>query len=351
MTKHEPFRPAEPLVSFRRDFASAIARAAAAHGLARIDQSHTPAEHAAKMWPHDDAVQLVLRAASPPLDMANATAFAQVTVALLPMLAPYSAAADLFAQALKVTLGRDGSVVVPNMGPVGVAFVAPGMPKPVLQGASTGSTLNPYKIAGIAVASSELFANPAIEGVLQNLLGESAGPALDAVVFSNQAATAAHPAGILNGIAPLTATAGGGGGNDVLLADMKQLATAIAPVLGAGKLALLMHPAQGVALGMRLTRDAPNVVPLISGAIPAGTVIAVAINAIVSSLSPPEFETSSGATLHMDNAPAPIVDGGAMAAPVRSLWQTASIAVKLYYGATWAVRSPQAVAWIQNVNW
>jgi hypothetical protein len=329
--------------SFRHDFAQSIVRAAVAHGLARINKEISPVEHAAHMWPNDADVQLVLRAASPPADMTSAAALVQITLAILPLLQGFSAATVLFGRGLTVTLGR-GAVTVPNIGPVGVGFVAGGAPKPVLQGTSVGSRLDPHKIAGITVLSSELYQQGSVEPVIRQLLGESAGPALDAVVFSNQAATAAQPAGLLNGIVALTAAAAGG---DPFVEDIKTLATAVGPVAGAGNITYIANPGQVEAARYHIPGIDPSYAPWIaSSQVPAGTIVAVANNAVVSALGAPEFESSVEATLQMDNAPSTL-----MAGPTQSMWQTASIAVKLYFPVTWALRSPQGAAWIQNVNW
>jgi len=51
-----------------------------------------------------------------------------------------------------------------------------------------------------------------------------------------------------------------------------------------------------------------------------------------------------------DVAPQPIVDGGAMAQPVRSMFQTDSLALRMLLRASWAMRAPHA-AWTTNTNW
>jgi hypothetical protein len=45
--------------------------------------------------------------------------------------------------------------------------------------------------------------------------------------------------------------------------------------------------------------------------------------------------------------PLPIVStGGVAAAPARSTWQTDSVAVKVRWPATWALRDPRGFAWL-----
>jgi hypothetical protein len=91
--------------------------------------------------------------------------------------------------------------------------------------------------------------------------------------------------------------------------------------------------------------DAPV---LASAALPNGTVVAVEASSLAVGFdSTPEFSVSRAGTLHMESAaPAPI-DG---AAPVRDLYQTDCLALKMTLAAAFAMRAPHA-AWIQNVTW
>lgn len=333
--------------SFRSsDFAQSIGRAALAHVRARVEKT-SPSDFAARAWPNDNDVQLVLRAASPPLDLTSAAALAQIAFAVLPMLMPFSGAAQLFERGFTVTLGRAGFVTVPGIKASSGAslssmqFVADGAYKPVIQGVTTGPQLGPHKIAGICVASEELYSLAVADTLLRALLSESSAPALDAVVFSNLAATAAHPAGIMNGITPVTAAVAGA---DAFITDIKALATAIGPVAGGGTIAYIASPGQVESVRHRMAVLDPRWIP--SAAVPLGTIIAVATNAIVSALGVPEFETNMEATLRMDDAPTDLMSG-----PTQSLWQTASVGVKMVLPATWGVRSPTGVAFIQNANW
>lgn len=334
------------LATLVQDPQRSIARAAVAHGLARMDRSKSAEQHAKERWPFDEDAHLITRAATVPLDMTNTAALVQVALATLPMLQPFSAAAQLFERGLTVALTREsGAFTVPNLGLVQVAFVADGKPKPVVQGASTGARIDPHKIAGITVVSSELFAQPSIEPVMQRMLSESTGPALDAVVFSNQAGSAAHPPGLLNGIAGLTPTAAAGNKTDIFLSDLQALVAAIGPVAGASPVVFIMNPAQAISMQYR---SFLNVTPIMltSSYVAMGTIIAVAVNAVVSAMGVPTFETNTQATLSMNDT-ATAWPGG----PVASMFQTASVAIKMILDVSWALRSTQGVAWMAGVNW
>jgi hypothetical protein len=68
----------------------------------------------------------------------------------------------------------------------------------------------------------------------------------------------------------------------------------------------------------------------------------------------PTFELSNQAALHMEaDSPAQITSGTApvIATPVRSLWQTSTMAVKATIGICFGMRASGHVQFIQNVAW
>lgn len=333
--------------SFRRDPTLSIARAAVAAARARRG-SENAIEHAAKTWPFDPDAQLVLRAATAPTDLTNAAALVQIAAAVVPMLTPHSAAAQLFDACLSVPVSREAGIfTVPGLSTApGVAFVADGAAKPVVQSVSSDARIELKKIAGIAVATAELLAQASTETVVRTMLAESAGAVLDSVVFSNQAGTVAQPAGLLYGITPLTPDAGTGAKSDAMAADLIALGSAIAPVAGSGRIAIIANWAQVLSFLLRLSQSMPNVLVFSSAAVPVGTVIAIATNGIVSAMGVPTFEVSSQSTLSMNNT-AVAWPGG----PVHSMWQTDAAAIKMVLGVDWARRSNTAVAWMSGVNW
>jgi hypothetical protein len=92
---------------------------------------------------------------------------------------------------------------------------------------------------------------------------------------------------------------------------------------------LICAPAQAATL--RMWRQADFYDILASVALPAGTVVAVESSSFVSGQDGvPEFSTSKGATLHMeDTAPTDINASAAMAAPTKSLFQTDLVGLKM----------------------
>jgi hypothetical protein len=68
----------------------------------------------------------------------------------------------------------------------------------------------------------------------------------------------------------------------------------------------------------------------------------------------PRFEVSDQATLHFeDTTPLDIVSGspGTAASPVKSLWQTDSIGLRLVLPMNWLNRRAGTVAVVNNVTW
>ena len=80
-------------------------------------------------------------------------------------------------------------------------------------------------------------------------------------------------------------------------------------------------------------------------------VIAIAPQAFVSVLETPRIDGSIEAIVHLDTAPAEIGNGGGVAAPTRSLYQTNSVGLRMITPVSWGLRSSSAVAWLAGVNW
>jgi hypothetical protein len=127
--------------------------------------------------------------------------------------------------------------------------------------------------------------------------------------------------------------------------DCATLINAVSVVGGNGPFVLIGSPGRIAAMVMRFVLQAGNVAVLASNAM-GNDLMCVAPLALVAAISPePEIEASTAAELHMNDTPLPIVNGGAPAAPARSLFQTDSVALKMRWPLSWAIRDPRAVAW------
>jgi hypothetical protein len=134
-------------------------------------------------------------------------------------------------------------------------------------------------------------------------------------------------------------------------ADIGALVQALAVNGGGLEPVLIAAPAQAAAL--RMWRQADFFPILASVALSAGTVVAVESSSFVSGLDGvPEFSTSQGATIHLeDTTPKDIVAGGVVAAPTKSLFQTDLIGLKMILRASWAMRNVKHVAVVTGVTW
>lgn len=305
------------------------------------------------LWPNDKIVgQLMTRGVAPPAMTTVAgwaAELAQKVVAdALDALAPVSAGARLLRACLVLTFDRAGVIYAPGFVASANAggFVAEGQPIPVRQFPSTGAQLLPYKLASIGVLTREMIESSNAEAMIGDVLSRSLGLALDLVLFDANAATAARPAGLRNGIAGLTPS----NASDpfgAFFEDMATLLNAVGQVGGPGPYAIVSGPGRAASMRLRFITEDPLL--LLGSAALGNDMLAIACTGIIAALDPePELETSNAASLHMeDTATAPIVAvGGATANPVRSLFQTDSIAIKVRWPTSWAVRDPRAVAWL-----
>ncbi|SIO49791.1 phage prohead protease, HK97 family/phage major capsid protein, HK97 family,TIGR01554 [Bradyrhizobium erythrophlei] len=338
----------------------------------------TVQEARSMIYPKDEAtkayIDYVEKTASAPA-MTTVTGWAQelaqtIYADFMALLMPKSVYPRLASYGLGLSFGRAGRIVIPtrNRTPtIAGSFVGEGQPIPVRQGQFTSQTLTPKKMAVITVWTREIDEHsiPALEGLLRQAVQEDTAVSLDSVLLDTNPATVVRPAGLFNGITPITPTAGGG--FNALVGDMKAI-TANVLALTQGHIRTpvwLMNPTQvnsikltPNALGefpFRAEISAGNLLdyPLIdSGTVPLGTVGMVdAADFVSAGAEAPRFEISDQATLHMeDTTPLPIVDGGVPAAPVRSLWQTDSLGLRLILPMNWMMRRP-ITALINGVTW
>jgi hypothetical protein len=182
-------------------------------------------------------------------------------------------------------------------------------------------------------------------------MSESLAAALDLLLLDAVAGSEVRPAGLRNGIAGLPPTAGG---EQAMMGDLAALAAAVAPV-GGSQIAFVAAPGEAAKIALRST-GAPSLPMLASCGLAAGTVVAVALNALVVATDPvPRFSMTKQAAYHAeDTIPLPISTPGApatVAAPARSLYQTDCVALRMIIEISWALRAPGSLAWIENVSW
>ena len=304
---------------------------------------------AGEMWPNDRVLQQHLtRAASNPAMTSVAGWAAELaqkrTADVLEALGPVSGAADVLKQCLVLDWDGAGLISAPGFSAQAgnSGFVQEGHPIPVNQLPLGPAQLQPYKLATIAALTREMVESSNAEVLISDALVRATGLALDAVFFGSAAATAAAPAGIRNGIATSAASAN----TDPFAAVFEDVATlinSVSTVGGKGPFLFVAGPGRAASFSMRIDSAASTIIPMASSAV-GNDLICIAPKAIAAALSAdPDTETTNAGTLVMDTAPGA---AGTTGAGEKEMWQTDSVAVKVRWPVTWALRAAGAVAWL-----
>ena len=326
-------------------------RSLTAQAVAKVTRQ-SPLEVAARLWPSDGTLHMLIRAVSAPATLTTAPWAPdlghKIVIDALEGLGPAAAGAQLLLQSLVLNFDRNAIISAPGFvrGAGNASFVAEGAPIPVKQLLDAAVQLTPKKLAAISVLTREMLESSNAEFLIGDVLKGSAALALDQALFGSAAATAAAPAGLRNGVGALTPSAA----TDPLqqfYEDSANLVNAVSVVGGNGPFVLIGSPGRIAAMMMRFVLVAGNVTVLSSNAV-GNDYLCVAPRAMVCALDPePVIEMASGGTLHMENTtPLDLVSGGGVAAPAKEMFQTESWALKMRWPVTWAVRDPRAVAWV-----
>ena len=291
-----------------------------------------------------------------------------VNQGFLDALMPYSIYPALRAKGIGLNFDGIGTVVIPGRtaGGAGGGFVAEGAPIRVGRITTNSVSMSPKKLGVIVAFSRELAkrSTPAIEALVRQAILEDTAVILDAALTDATASSTARPAGLLNGVSAV-ASGYGGGDYQAVLADFKALLAPFFAANAADNIVVLMNPAQGLALSMMPGPDGvigsfmgairERVTFLESTSVTAGRLIALRASDFATALGDaPEFDVSEQATIHMeDTTPLEIVSGTGptTADPVRSLWQTATIGVRMIQDISWKMRRSGMVQWIDTTTW
>ena len=368
-------------VAKKSDPKDALIRSAVCRVLSHVEK-RSPQEIMVSRYGEDEAVKTVLdvvtRAASVPATTTQTGWAAELVqtafVDFMDSLLPKSVYAQLRDRGGRFGFGRNGIVTLPsrNVGTsIAGSFVAQGNAIPVRQAAFNAITLNPKKMAVITTFTREIaeHSTPSIEAVLKQAMEEDTTVAVDTILLDNVAASSVRPAGLRNGVSAITATVGGG--FNALVIDIKALVGALITASN-GNLrqpVFIMNPVQ--ALSISLTQNAGGDFPFAAGierqtlngypvitssTVPVGTVYLIdAADFFTATGDEPRFDVSDQATLHMeDTSPTQIGTAGtpnAVAAPVRSMFQTDSLALRMIIDMNWAMRRSGVVAVVTGVTW
>jgi len=326
---------------------------------------------------------IVGKAASvPALTTATGWAAELVTTerqAFMATLQPKAVFGPLAARSLAFTFGTNGIISIPtrNATPtIAGSFVGEASAIPVRQGAFSAITMTPKKMAVITVFSREIseHSDPAIEGLLRTAISEDTAVAIDSVLMDANAATGVRPAGLRNGVSTLTPTAITGGAFAAVIGDVKLLYGALqtATLGNVRDPVWLMPPALALALSLTVAPNGTFAFPtmtteggslagipaIVSPNVTADTLFLIDAADFVTATGPMRIDLSDSATLHMeDTSPTAIGTTGTpnvVAAPVRSLWQTDTLGLRMLLPLNWAFRRaapPAMVAYITGVTW
>ncbi len=248
-------------------------------------------------------------------------------------------------------------------------WVGEGQAKPLTKFDFERKTLEPLKVANIAVATMEVIrdSSPAADGIIRDQLAAALRERLDIDFIDPAKAAVAgvSPASILNGVAGIPSS---GNTADDVRADIRALfnvfiAANNAPTSGvwlmpattALALSLMQNPlGQAEFPGISMTGGELFGLPVIvSEYIPtasAGAVVALvnASDIYLGDEGGVDLSMSTEASLQMDNAP----DNPTTASTVLvSLWQRNLVGFRAERSINWARRRASAVAYLTGVNW
>jgi hypothetical protein len=347
-----PFRPDRDALA--ADHRRSFVRACVALMLGA--RQGTAPERIIRSW-DDPRAELILRAATSATTTSSASALQLQTTAILPLLAPASASARLLAMARPLDLAGLASIRLPFIGQSGrppVPFVAEGSPGEVVNLILSAVVLGPTKKLRILSALTREMAQASAanaETIIGDALAASAAQSLDSVLFSNAAAAASAPAGILFGVTPIPSagTTGAAGVAD----DLAQLAGAIGSAgINPDDMVIVTTPALAMKIRVLASPKFTNVV-LSSSSLAAGTVIALVKEGLATGYDGSvEIAASNETLVHTeDTAPLDLVSaGGVVAAPQRSAWQTDTTILRITGDAAWTVH-PGSVSAVTGASW
>lgn len=263
-------------------------------------------------------------------------------------------------------------------GTVNGDFVAEGAPIPVRRVTFGSVLMEPTKMGVITPFTREIamLSDPAIEPLLRDMMTGDTRETIDTRFLDNVAAVPTlRPAGLQQLAGANTAVSSGSTLANIIT-DLKAAIQAMANNNLGTRLVWIMNTQRALSLSL-VTNAAGNF--MFRDEIAQGTLLGIPVlasttvpSAIVFLMdaaqmaaaydNTPLIDASEQATLHMESTAAtvpptpgtvaPIVDdAGDVAQPVRSLWQTASMALRLMWDINWNQRRNGTVYTITGVAW
>jgi HK97 family phage prohead protease len=333
---------------------------------------------AAQRFPNSQALETLIKAAQNPA-MTNVPGYAQELTRqtygqFLELLRGKAILPQCVPAALSHSFDGASTIYVPTRlgGTASGVFRAEGAPIPVKGLTFSHVLLTPKNMGVILTATMEMLRRSAIDlaAYFENAMRDDTARALDLLFISNTAGTAISPAGARAGLTVADTRASTGATASAITTDIKVMVKALtANDMGdPSTTRWLMHPSNLIAVSMLLTATGSKQFPEAEQGRLAGypivtstqmdptIVLLIDFANFTFAIGAPQFMASEQATIHEeDTTPLPIGTPGApatIAAPVRSLYQTNSWALRLLLDAVWAklraigpVQELTAVAW------
>ena len=365
---------APAIITTRKDYepGELFVRQAAVTAIAHITRQHV-GEVMRDRYRNDKGLEAIMTKADSVIGTTTGTNWAaplleESVEGFLDLFTNNSVYGSLRALGTSLNFAGKGSIKIPSRGsskkPAG-GFVGEGNPIPVKETYFTSQTMTPDKMAVIVPFSEELVTatNGQIESIIRAAIIQDTAEALDAILLDSTAVSAIRPAGLLNGVT-LTTSAGATAAN--IATDVKTLMANFVSTDTPKSVRFIMNGAR--VLGLRTVttttgdRAFPEVsmgnilgIPFIeSGNCTAAEVYSVDGSSFYTAYDAPRFSMSNTAVLHMeDTTPLEIVSGTGptTADPVRSLFQTDSVAIRMILPVTWKMVRSGMVDGIDTVAW
>ena len=218
------------------------------------------------MYRGDEMTGQVLRAVTNPATTTTATWAAELTDSLttgfLDRLIPTSVYNQLSGMGVRYTFGSANQLKIPVRSAIAIgspgnlagSWVGEGIAKPVRRASFATVTLAPTKLAVISTFTEEMatYSPYAIESIIRQGMADDTSIAIDSYLIDAVVGSATRPAGLLNGVGAITASVLTPA-TAAMVADLKALVSAITAQNGGRKIAILLNPAQALALGFAQT--------------------------------------------------------------------------------------------------
>ena len=249
------------------------------------------------------------------------------------------------------------------------AFRAEGAPIRVGALALTSATLTPKSLGVIATFSQEMMdrSTPSIEAIVRNAIIQDTADALDAAYLGSTAGSTTVPAGLQTYASGSDTAATAGTTTANIITDLRGRLQRMATLNMGARPVWLMNPARWYAVQLAVTAAGTLAFPeaaqnrligipvIVSTNVPSSVVFLVDAAEIAFAGGAPRFMGTEVATIHEeDTTPLAIGTAGTpatVAAPVRSLFQTNSAALRTVWELDWKVLRTGAVQTITSAAW